>query len=553
MLAERVVRDSFTPRVAFSCVDQWNLFSIVPKWLHTNGRVTREVRRSTKRLTRRARVEFGTADLNLQRDFRSYFAGLKTSTYGDDDHHLLRVGFGAGTFVVSLGLLYVAARVVHEAFLLFKYTAPIYERLDVSKQRNVVTYVLEIIITSVQLPWVMTLLVQLWWRDQFRIDEHLRDQGELNALLLSGLFVFELLYRVETPWQLLVHHAAAILLMLAALIRGEEHGTPVGSDTVIWVIALVVTLTALTEQPVFVALLMYRFDTRPVFTSWLFKVSAFQNFLCKIGLNVAATTLWAQATFKQDPIFGGSYLAQKPAWSDDAQRTWWLILWPMLGIAMLLPAQMIAVRVQWQLGTRTTKRSMSSLSLSDTLLEARSAQESEKRPLVNHRRMNMSSKHLDAMCESCRDVLHQMHQEDLENSSDKTNESERDGMFRKMLSRFLQKEDDDGAGHDMYVLMPDFNLASTETGGSDTDNESTRSTRGQISRSTTPEMDYIQGLSQSVPLPNALHHTAERTLSCRSAIHNTAALDSDSIRFQGGSGPSTHFEGYRAPVISTSA
>eukprot|EP00457_Paulinella_chromatophora_P003147 gb/GEZN01003153.1/.p1 GENE.gb/GEZN01003153.1/~~gb/GEZN01003153.1/.p1 ORF type:complete len:519 (+),score=44.68 gb/GEZN01003153.1/:378-1934(+) len=462
---------------------------------------------------------------------------------GDDDDHLLRVGFGAGTLVVTLGLLYVAARIVDMAFTWCKYTATIYLGLDISKQRNVVTYVLEIIITTVQLPWVMMLLWKLWYQNSFQLDEYLRDYGELNAMVLSGLFVFELLYRVETPWQLLVHHIAAVLLVLAALIRGEEHGTPVGSDTVIWVIALIVTLTALTEQPVFLALLFYRFDYMPVLTSWMFKLSAIQNFLCKVGLNIAATTLWAQATFKQDPQPGGSYLARKPMWSDDEQRGWWLILWPALGVCALLPAQLIAVSVQWSLGNHTTRRKSQRTLTGLSNVSTKS---------------DTSSGGLPMRCDSCHDLLgahnhsqvrllhnnynnnynnynttittitngsngHHFKTHNGFNSSSvpqQTQTGSTNGVFQSQENqKFYPQDHQKEMAHDHYVHLPDFHFNRTEVGSEATDGESSE-------RPPSFYTEYLQGIAQSF--------AAMRDISCRSAV--TDSRDSSRSRSTGMNG-----------------
>jgi len=202
-----------------------------------------------------------------------------------------------------------------------------YHIAEPSHKRNMITYMLELSVTPILFFWNCWLIYRITITASFA-EQHVLQAGT-TGLVLIALYLFELLYRFETRWQLVLHHVATIVLLCVALYRFEHFSERDDSapGCSIWIIsaALLLSMTALTEQPIFAGLLAYRLGR---FYPRTFFICAVQNFICKMGF-----ILWVSVI-----------------WGDSVTQPFWWVFWPLVGWGMLLPAQMVACSVQWQMG-----------------------------------------------------------------------------------------------------------------------------------------------------------------------------------------------------------
>eukprot|EP01116_Phalansterium_solitarium_P023336 TRINITY_DN8108_c0_g1_i1.p1 TRINITY_DN8108_c0_g1~~TRINITY_DN8108_c0_g1_i1.p1 ORF type:complete len:451 (-),score=119.60 TRINITY_DN8108_c0_g1_i1:578-1930(-) len=149
-------------------------------------------------------------------------------------------------------------------------------------RRNVITYVLEVPFETLQLVlavgWGFPALTESASPDDVKITS-------VNLLLLVCLYLFELIYRVQTRWPLLAHHVLAIGLCILVVLFYEHTG-----DQRAIGIGTLVLLTAITEQPSFVALYFYRMTSKEKLTMWLMRFSAIQTVVFKTAFMVTAIT-----------------------------------------------------------------------------------------------------------------------------------------------------------------------------------------------------------------------------------------------------------------------
>eukprot|EP01114_Cavostelium_apophysatum_P013033 TRINITY_DN3070_c0_g1_i1.p1 TRINITY_DN3070_c0_g1~~TRINITY_DN3070_c0_g1_i1.p1 ORF type:complete len:325 (-),score=76.43 TRINITY_DN3070_c0_g1_i1:569-1543(-) len=151
-------------------------------------------------------------------------------------------------------------------------------------QKNIVTYLMEIALGTALMFWDIVLVHQIAVKDELTIPRF--QQSTFIGLVLCCMYLLEMLYRPFIRWQILAHHLGTIGIILIGIQRFEAN-----FEVYIAKILLILTLTALTEQPIHVALLMYRFGYRK-YVSELFYFSAVQNFLVKLGLHIWCLYIW---------------------------------------------------------------------------------------------------------------------------------------------------------------------------------------------------------------------------------------------------------------------
>lgn len=129
---------------------------------------------------------------------------------------------------------------------------PPYRKLSPPKQRNVVTYFLEVPVTSAALALTLT-----YGADVVLFECSSPANASIGLLLIATLYVFELVYRIETGIPLLIHHVVSVLL-LVVLAFSNKDDAPSAEARVNQRFALLISLHASTEQLTFVGLAMYR-------------------------------------------------------------------------------------------------------------------------------------------------------------------------------------------------------------------------------------------------------------------------------------------------------
>lgn len=141
-------------------------------------------------------------------------------------------------------LLYVMAKVIEISFGRFSLS---YRSMSITNQRNSVTYVMDILLTGGALLFQLISSPVLNNRYTFAASGMLK----LAALIISGLYIFELTYRITMRWPLMSHHFCTIfaIVLLLSVLSYTRHPALMGVGE-IWL------FQATTEQSVFVGLLM---------------------------------------------------------------------------------------------------------------------------------------------------------------------------------------------------------------------------------------------------------------------------------------------------------
>eukprot|EP00953_Heterococcus_sp_UTEX-ZZ885_P015534 8742-Heterococcus_DN1.PRE.2 len=174
------------------------------------------------------------------------------------------------------------------------------------QQRNCICYMFEMVITSplffvlaAEAPFLLTAQPQT----VISVRSALSIMYSSTAIVL--LYVFELLYRLDTNIWLMVHHLATILTVaLSALAL-------VATLSVNVVLLETLLFSALSEQITFVALLMHRFKVRGA--SLAFKAAAVQSYVCKGVVFCLCWVVYARVFYNGLAVVPG---ASAPAVSD---------------------------------------------------------------------------------------------------------------------------------------------------------------------------------------------------------------------------------------------
>eukprot|EP01122_Echinamoeba_exundans_P009505 TRINITY_DN3391_c0_g1_i1.p1 TRINITY_DN3391_c0_g1~~TRINITY_DN3391_c0_g1_i1.p1 ORF type:complete len:609 (-),score=109.36 TRINITY_DN3391_c0_g1_i1:135-1865(-) len=239
------------------------------------------------------------------------------------------IGFNAALLIELFVALWFVSWV---AELVLSRKWKVFRHANVQTRRNIMTYFHEIIITTILMVWCFVLLDPLLFSINYNKDTI--TQMLFVGLCVIVLYVFELIYRHEMRWQLLLHHLVTILLVILCIYKFEHDSFIDPTGHVVLKAynlkgAILMALTALTEQPIFVGLLLYRVGYK---LPWLFYFSSIQNALFKLTLHIGLIAMY--------------FLDQ--VYKDDF---WKWFLWVCIEM-VLLPVQMYACWVQFSIGRR---------------------------------------------------------------------------------------------------------------------------------------------------------------------------------------------------------
>ena len=183
----------------------------------------------------------------------------------EDDYNLFPVYFAY--YMLSL---YVASRIITFAFSRLKRAS--WSTASPSKRSNVVTYVLEIVVTSILLIITFTLGHSLLFDKYPTTTAQQLTDIELVYVIITALYLFELIYRHNTNLPLVIHHFVTVIFscLVVEILKHDIRVsipytfTPTGvhveepqlvpSDALMsgMRLALLMTLHATTEQPTFI-------------------------------------------------------------------------------------------------------------------------------------------------------------------------------------------------------------------------------------------------------------------------------------------------------------
>ncbi|KAK0459273.1 uncharacterized protein EV420DRAFT_312846 [Desarmillaria tabescens] len=177
-------------------------------------------------------------------------------------------------------LLYVGAKGV-EMVLPRIYTT--YRDLSFENKRNTVTYAMNTFLTLV------ALITQGVGGSVASQDYTVLNISLVRVVgnLISGLYIFELTYRPNMRWPLLIHHFCTLfaIIFLQVVLQITEHPA-IATAGYIWL------FQATTEQSIFIGLFLYRLRYPKPLVKRTLQFAAVQSFLCKMGFATYLVVWW---------------------------------------------------------------------------------------------------------------------------------------------------------------------------------------------------------------------------------------------------------------------
>lgn len=213
--------------------------------------------------------------------------------------------------------------------------------LTEDKKRNTVTYVLQLVTTS------MALVVQVIgsWEVLFLFQDS-TSQTHLDWMVfalqsVAVLYTWELIYREKIGLPLLTHHLVTLLLI--QLSTASFFDT---QDLRYMRFAILLGFYATTEQTSFIALFCFRLDILQAWHGSLFFLATLQAFVMKTIVTVAAALYFFIVVTK----------AKRTAW----KQFWTVCFLPLL--ILLYASQLYACKILWILRNRCICASSSNVS-----------------------------------------------------------------------------------------------------------------------------------------------------------------------------------------------
>lgn len=219
-------------------------------------------------------------------------------------------------------------------FIMDKYSI-VFREMNLKNKRNTITYVMELIGTSISF-----IMLTFWFPRIVSVTDIVKPFTEKETLILSSsislvyyLYIFEVIYKASMNFQLLAHHVLTIVMtfIVCAMLWDTRHPSAV--------YPIIMVYAAITEQPVFVALLLYRlkcnchkwFMTACV-TGVVFKTFVF----CMVWVVVKKSILDVE-------------YANSGVWKD-------FMLWTLsVSNVCIYIIQIYSVRIYWVLGMKSKK------------------------------------------------------------------------------------------------------------------------------------------------------------------------------------------------------
>ncbi|PBK88470.1 hypothetical protein ARMGADRAFT_970953 [Armillaria gallica] len=190
------------------------------------------------------------------------------------------VAFYSISAFLYLLLLYVNGKGVD--FLLVRFSKE-YPALSFSNKRNAVTYCLNTFWTTVA--FILQIVASPMLGGYYTWDRI--GEARMAAVIISGLYIYEMVFRPSMRWTLLVHHFCTLFATIFIQIALQIALHPaIASAGLIWL------FQATTEQSVFVGLILYRLRFPKHVVAPVLKFAAIQSFICKIASAIYLLVWW---------------------------------------------------------------------------------------------------------------------------------------------------------------------------------------------------------------------------------------------------------------------
>lgn len=166
--------------------------------------------------------------------------------------------------------------------------------LPEDKRRNVVTYVFQLVATTVALALQLYGSRDILFRGQNVTTAERIDACVLAMTIIVILYLWELCYRISIGVPLMIHHVVTILLIQLGHVSFFDI-----KDVLYLRMGVLLSFYATTEQMSFVALLVYRLNWLSNYQALLFYVAAGQAFLLKTAVTLIAAIYIAVSIHRQ--------------------------------------------------------------------------------------------------------------------------------------------------------------------------------------------------------------------------------------------------------------
>jgi hypothetical protein len=211
-----------------------------------------------------------------------------------------------------------------------------FDGLDEGKKRNVITYIIQLLVTTLALILQIYGSLDILFRNKDSTSQARFEWMVFSLQAIAVLYVWELCYRVDIGWPLLVHHLMTILLI--QLTTASLFDT----NNIQWTrLVILLSFYATTEQLSFVALFFYRLRLYPAWHGNLFYAAAAQAFVLKTIVSVVAVGYAIVILYISD---------------DDANSwTWFWRFCFLPSLLVMYPVQVYACKVLYDLSSRCRK------------------------------------------------------------------------------------------------------------------------------------------------------------------------------------------------------
>jgi hypothetical protein len=217
--------------------------------------------------------------------------------------------------------------------------------LDEDKKRNVITYIMEVPLTTLAFILQIYGSLDILFRNEDSTSQTRYDCMVFSLQVIAVLYVWELCYRVKFGWPLLLHHLVTLLLIQLSLASffDTHHVACIR-------FAILLGFYATTEQFSFVALFFFRLNLYPEWHGILFYGAAAQSFALKTIVTIFTTGYVIVTLYVSDDL--------KDVTSN------WKLFWRICFLPLLLvlyASQLYACKILYALGSRCSKAHAASL------------------------------------------------------------------------------------------------------------------------------------------------------------------------------------------------
>lgn len=214
-----------------------------------------------------------------------------------------------------------------------------FRNMTIRQKRNVITYILQLIVTTVSLLMFTFLFPRIITITS--INKSFTQQDTIVASIGIGLilqlYIFELIYKIHTNWSLIIHHILTITLTSIVCFMLWDTLNPAS------VYPIILVYSAITEQPIFVSLLLYRFGYNS--RNW-FRISAITGFIFKTYVFIGGLFVLKKALIDEEFVNFRN---------DFPWKSFMKVVFP-IGNVLLFSVQMYSIRIYLSIGEKSIEK-----------------------------------------------------------------------------------------------------------------------------------------------------------------------------------------------------